>query len=142
MSEMALDVWVDDVRVGRLIQDNDEYIFQYEDIPHLNPERHLVSLTMPVRMKQYDTQILMPPFQTSLPEGALLENLRAKFGKLMDISNDMVLLRLIGNNTIGRVRFSKAGEPLAEVAASTHTLNDLLTYPETEALFMDLLDEF
>lgn len=60
----------------------------------------------------------------------------------MDISNDMVLFRLIDNNTIGRVRFSEAGEPVAEVAASTHTLNDLLTYPETEALFMDLLDEF
>lgn len=63
MSEMALDVWVDEIRVGRLIQDNYEYIFQYEDIPHLNPQRHLVSLTMPVRMKQYDTQILMPPFR-------------------------------------------------------------------------------
>jgi len=142
MGDLALDVWVDNIRVGRLVQDNYEYVFQYENLSRLSPERHLVSLTMPVRLKQYDTQMLMPAFQTSLPEGALLENLRTRFGKLMDINNDMVLLKLIGNNTIGRVRFSDSDPSVKQPEASTQTLTDLLTYPETEALFVELLEQF
>ena len=68
MSIIILDVWVNDRKVGELIQENYEYTFQYQNIVALDPNRDLVSLTMPVRAKQYDTQILMPAFQTSLPE--------------------------------------------------------------------------
>ena len=141
MSTEILDVWVNNRRVGELIQDNYEYLFQYQNIAELNPERDLVSLTMPVRMKPYDTQVLMPPFQMSLPEGALLENLHTRFGKIMDITNDMVLLRLIGNNTIGRVRFTAPGQALQTADSQQYTLQDLLTYPETEELFKELLEQ-
>ncbi|MDA0788524.1 MAG: type II toxin-antitoxin system HipA family toxin [Proteobacteria bacterium] len=141
MSEQ-LDVWVSGTRVGRLTQENYEYFFQYDDIAGLESDRHLVSLTMPVRVRQYETMVLMPPFQTSLPEGALLENLRSSFSKVMDIYNDMVLLGLVGNNTIGRVRFSQPDKPVEEIKEASESLSDLLTYPETEELFVDLLERF
>lgn len=142
MSAEMLDVWVNGKKVGELIQANYEYTFQYQDIASLDPDRDLVSLTMPVRAKRYDTQVLMPPFQMSLPEGALLENLRTRFGKLMDISNDVILLKLVGNNSIGRVRFEEKNTSLRTPEQSDWSLEDLLNHPETEALFQDLLDQF
>jgi serine/threonine-protein kinase HipA len=142
MSVEILDVWVNERKVGELIQEDYEYTFQYQNIASLNPDRDLVSLSMPVRAKQYATQFLMPPFQMPLPEGALLENLRTRFGKIMDINNDIVLLRLIGNSTIGRVRFTAKDEALKTQNQSDYSLKDLLSYPETEDLFRDLLEKF
>jgi serine/threonine-protein kinase HipA len=84
----------------------------------------------------------MPPFQMALPEGALLENLKARFGKLLDIDNDMVLLKLVGTNTIGRVRFTGADEALSASVRSEHSLSELLAHPETETLFRGLLERF
>lgn len=141
MSGDVLDVWVAGKRVGRLFQEDiHAYTFQYQDVGSLDPARDLVSLTMPVRARQYETQVLMPPFQLSLPEGALLENLKSRFGKLLDVDNDMVLLQLVGNNTIGRVRFTAADEALSERVRSEHSLSELLAHPETETLFRDLLE--
>lgn len=141
MSAAILDVWVGDKRVGQLIQEDHTYIFQYRDIASLDPQRDLVSLTMPVRARQYETQILMPSFQMVLPEGALLENLRMRFAKVMNIGNDILLLKLIGNHTIGRVRFTEAGTPLETAARSRYSLTELLTYPGTEELFRELMDQ-
>ena len=141
MSTEILDVWVGNKRVGQLLQENHTYIFQYRDIASLDPQKDLVSLTMPVRARQYETQILMPPFQMVLPEGALLENLRMRFAKVMNISNDILLLKLIGNYTIGRVRFTEAGGPLDTSAQTHYSLTELLTYPGTEDLFRELMDQ-
>ena len=142
MTIESLDVWVNDKKVGQLIQENYSYSFQYQDINSLDPQKDLVSLTMPVRAKQYETQVLMPPFQMALPEGALLETLRTRFGKVMDISNDFLLLKLVGNHTIGRVRFTQVDKPLASGTESNYSLSELLTYPETEDLFTTLMDHF
>lgn len=142
MSGETLDVWVAGKRVGRLFQEDiHAYTFQYQDVGSLDPARDLVSLTMPVRARQYDTQVLMPPFQMALPEGALLENLKSRFGKLLDVENNMVLLQLVGNNTIGRVRFTAVDEALSEGVRSEHSLSELLAHPETETLFRDLLEQ-
>ncbi len=137
----TLDVWVGGKRVGQLTQEDHTYIFQYRDIASLDPRKDLVSLTMPVRARQYETQILMPPLQMVLPEGALLENLRMRFAKVMNISNDILLLKLIGNYTIGRVRFTEAGGILDTSAQSRYSLTELLTYPETEDLFKELMEQ-
>ena len=141
MTIESLDVWVNDKKVGQLIQENYSYSFQYQNINSLDPQKDLVSLTMPVRAKQYETQVLMPPFQMALPEGALLEALRTRFGKVMDISNDIILLKLVGNHTIGRVRFTDIDQTLDANTASDYSLDDLLTYPETEDLFKELMDQ-
>ena len=141
MSAESLDVWVGNKRVGQLIQEDHTYIFQYRDIASLDPQKDLVSLTMPVRARQYETQVLMPPFQMVLPEGTLLEHLRMRFAKVMNISNDILLLKLIGNHTIGRVRFTEAGAPLETGAQSHYSLIELLTYPGTDELFGELMDQ-
>lgn len=141
MSIETLDVWVNDKKVGQLFREDYSYSFQYQNMASLDPTKHLVSLTMPVRAKRYDTQTLMPPFQMTLPEGALLENLRTRFGKVMNINNDIVLLKLVGSHTIGRVRFTEANQVLDADVPSDYTLKDLLTYPETENLFRDLLEQ-
>ena len=141
MSAESLDVWVGNKRVGQLIQEDHTYIFQYRDIASLDPQKDLVSLTMPVRARHYETQVLMPPFQMVLPEGTLLEHLRMRFAKVMNISNDILLLKLIGNHTIGRVRFTEAGAPLETGAQSHYSLIELLTYPGTDELFGELMDQ-
>ena len=141
MSTGTLDVWVGSKRVGQLIREDHTYIFQYRDIASLDPQKDLVSLTMPVRARQYETQVLMPPFQMVLPEGALLEYLRMRFAKVMNINNDIVLLKLVGNHTIGRVRFTGTGEPLDTDAQSRYSLAELLAYPGTEELFRELVDQ-
>ena len=141
MSAESLDVWVGNKQVGQLIQEDHTYIFQYRDIASLDPQKDLVSLTMPVRARQYETQVLMPPFQMVLPEGTLLEHLRMRFAKVMNISNDILLLKLIGNHTIGRVRFTEAGAPLETGAQSHYSLIELLTYPGTDELFGELMDQ-
>ncbi len=139
MTEL-LNVWVGDKRVGELLREEYEYSFQYLDPASLDPTRDLVSLTMPVRNRRYDTQVLMPPFQMALPEGALLDHIRARFGKLVDVTNDLVLLRLVGNNTIGRVRFSEPGEPPKAPLTTPQSLQELLLYPETGTLFTELFE--
>ncbi len=142
MTRESLDVWVGAKKVGQLIQEDHSYSFQYQNINSLDPHRDLVSLTMPIRAKQYETQVLMPPFQMALPEGALLETLRTRFGKVMDINNDIVLLKLVGSHTIGRVRFTESGMLLDTGIQSDYSLSDLITYPETEDLFMELMEQF
>lgn len=141
MTIESLDIWVNKKKVGQLIQENYIYSFQYQDIASLDLSKDLVSLTMPIRAKQYETQILMPPFQMVLPEGALLDNLRTRFGKVMDISNDIILLRLIGNHTLGRVRFTVTGQPLDTDTGSDYSLEDLLSHANTEDLFKDLMEQ-
>ena len=141
MSAEVLDVWVGSKRVGQLIREDHAYIFQYRDIASLDPQKDLVSLTMPVRARQYETQVLMPPFQMVLPEGALLEYLRMRFAKVMNISNDIVLLKLVGSHAIGRVRFTGTGEPLDTDVQSRYSLAELLAYPGTEELFGELVDQ-
>jgi len=96
---------------------------------------------MPIRAKGYDTQILMPPFQMALPEGALLENIRNRFSKLMDLGNDIQLLKLVGSNTIGRLRFIDPAAKKSTSPNESHSLKELLTYPETQDLFNTLLEE-
>ena len=141
MSNGILDVWVGETRVGQLIREDHTYIFQYRDIASLDPQKDLVSLTMPVRGKQYETQVLMPPFQMVLPEGALLEYLLMRFAKVMNITDDIMLLSLIGNHTIGRVRFTEAGASLQQDVQASWSLAELLTYQGTADLFRELMDE-
>ena len=141
MSGVTLDVWVGEKRVGQLIQEGHTYIFQYQDIALLDPKTDLVSLTMPVRARQYETQVLMPAFQMALPEGALLENLRMRFAKVLNINSDIQLLKLLGNHTIGRVSFTEAGMPLDSSGRPCYSLTELLTYPGTEELFRELMDK-
>ena len=62
------------------------------------------SLTMPVRVDQYDAMGgLLPIFEMNLPEGALKERLRLQFAKVIPEFDDLDLLGIVGTSQIGRL---------------------------------------
>ena len=66
-----------------------------------------VSLTMPVRVDQYDSMSgLLPVFEMNLPEGALRDRLRLQFAKAIPEFDDLDLLQIVGSSQIGRLRYS------------------------------------
>jgi serine/threonine-protein kinase HipA len=142
MSGQRLAVFVNRKRVGCVVNEGGEYVFAYENPDQLDPLCDLVSLTMPVRAKSYETQVLMPPFQTNLPEGALLEQLRKRFGKIMDTYNDLNLLQLVGQHMIGRVRFGAASREEDLAPSDERVLRSLLRDQSTHALFDELMARY
>ncbi len=51
-----------------------------------------------------DIHMILPPvLQTSLPEGELLAAIYQKMGKVLKISDDFDILKLVGGNMIGRI---------------------------------------
>lgn len=133
-----LDIYVDGVLIGKLYKEDDHsYIFRYLT---KDPAR-FVSLTMPVRVKDYEYQVLHPIFQMNLPEGYNLEILRRKFAKLMEL-DDMALLSLVGGKQIGRVAAAESGkQPTAEPVL---TIRDdaLLGTKGARALLTSLVEQY
>ena len=77
----------------------------------------------------------------NLPEGALLEAIRRAIAKLAG-EDDLTILRVTGGNQIGRNRFSLPGDSAPGVAETAESLDDLLSYPDTEELFHDLVAKY
>ena len=129
-------------QVGLLAYEDYQYSFRYDAPSRLTPTTDLVSLTMPVRAASYDTQVLPPPFQMLLPEGDLLLQLRARFGKALDLDNDFNLLRLVGHNTIGRLGFRELDSAFApaQPMPAIPALETLLRHPDARALLGELID--
>ncbi len=141
MSTLALAVWVADNRAGLLDRTSDQnrYLFAYDQSAE-SPNAQ-VSLTMPVRLETWLSQDLHPVFQMNLPEGALLEAIRRAIAKLAG-EDDLTILRITGGNQIGRNRFSLPGDSSPGNAKTTESLDGLLSYPDTEELFNDLLTKY
>jgi serine/threonine-protein kinase HipA len=112
---MPLDVYVAGNRVGVLADEAIETgLIDFDYLPGVD-ESLSVSLTMPPdsEVATYHGFIgLPPPFEVSLPEGAVLEAIRQRLGKHIQVDDDLALLKLIGRRTIGRVSFG--GPPVAE----------------------------
>jgi serine/threonine-protein kinase HipA len=136
-----LNVFVSDTRVGRLTRsdrEEDTILFTYDEDCS---DENAVSLTMPVRVDQYDAMGgLLPIFEMNLPEGALKERLRNEFAKAIPELDDLDLLAIVGGSQIGRVRYSSQGQRLDDVPAQD--LEEILTYQGTSDLFAHLLDRF
>ncbi len=112
----SLDVFVADQFVGVLQERVDTGLVDFEYRTG-TPAQWAASLLMPPEAPPEDYRDfngLPPPFEVSLPEGMLLEAIRSRFGKLIDVSSDFDLLRLVGRHTIGRVTF---GGPLERADA-------------------------
>lgn len=108
----SLPVFVSDQEVGILREDPDTGLidFAYKTSDRLQPS---VSLTMPATAAPEDLtgfNGLPPPFEISLPEGYILDILRQRFAKQVDVDDDLALLRIVGRNTIGRVTFGGPAE--------------------------------
>ncbi len=141
MSTLALAVWAADNRAGLLDRtpNQNRYLFAYDQSAE-SPNAQ-VSLTMPVRLETWLSQDLHPVFQMNLPEGALLEAIRRAIAKLAG-EDDLTILRITGGNQIGRNRFSLPGDSNPGNAETTESLDGLLSYPDTEELFNDLLTKY
>lgn len=141
MSASTLAVWAAECRAGRLDRapGQRQYVFAYDQsVASLDAQ---VSLTMPVRLESWLSRDLHPIFQMNLPEGALLETIRRAIAKLAG-ETDLTILRVTGGNQIGRNRFSLPGDAAPGVVETAESLDDLLSYPDTEELFHDLVAKY
>ena len=138
---MALAVWGGEHRAGLLgrATDRRHYVFAYDSSASLPDVQ--VSLTMPLRLESWVSQDLHPVFQMNLPEGALLEAIRRSVAKLAG-DDDLTILRVTGGNQIGRNRFSLPTDSAPGVMETRESLDELLTYPDTEELFHDLVSRY
>lgn len=141
MSSTTLAVWAAECRAGLLDRtpDQQRYVFAYDHAAK-SPDAQ-VSLTMPVRLESWQSRDLHPIFQMNLPEGALLEAIRRAIAKLVG-EDDLTMLRVTGGNQIGRNRFSLPGDEAPGVVETVESLDDLLSYPDTEELFRDLVAKY
>ena len=139
--QQSLAVWAAEHRAGLLSRSTDKhrYIFAYDqNAPRPDSQ---VSLTMPIRLESWNSRDLHPIFQMNLPEGALLEAIRRAIAKIAG-EDDLTLLRVTGGNQIGRNRFSLPTDKTPGVVETRESLEDMLSYPDTEELFHDLVSKY
>lgn len=95
-----------------------------------------ISLSMPLRARQYTGKHLFPLFQMNLPEGYMLELLKNRFAKTTHFDS-MLLLALTGRQSaIGRVALHADG--IDGEAEKPTPLSTLLANEGTGDLFKDL----
>lgn len=101
-----------------------------------------VSVTMPVRVKSWDTEFgLAPIFEMNLPEGALREYLKRRFAKATGRFDDFDLLSIVGRSQIGRIRYSALNETLSE-EVPFQSIDQILRARRDGELFDYLLEQF
>ena len=130
MKESNLKVFVNAILSGRLSEEEDQYVFNYDE-----DAEALVSLTMPIRSASWTSKTLHPIFQMNMPEGALREAIKNHFSKIEKM-DDMGFLKIIGPYVLGRVKF----EDIIS-SNSNMSLEEILTSPK-ENLFEELMDRF
>ncbi|RJP25830.1 MAG: type II toxin-antitoxin system HipA family toxin [Deltaproteobacteria bacterium] len=133
----SLAVWVGPRKVGRLERAED-HTFAYR--PEASPS-DAVSLTMPVRLKSWQSRDLHPVFQMNLPEGALRIAVRSAIAKVAG-TDDMTVLRVVGGNTIGRNRFSRPEDDAPMFPSEPESLEEILSFPDALELFNELVSRY
>lgn len=128
-----LNVHVSSCPAGKLFRESGEYVYRYND---KTPARAFVSLTMPVRKKDYAHPQLHPVFEMHLPEGYLLSIIKKQFAKLTN-TDDFGLLQLLAPNIHGRVKFNP-GDRSPEKSLSL----DTLIHSDNPDLFDELVSRF
>lgn len=99
---------------------------------------------MPVRTDEYRHRELHPIFQMNLPEGYVLEQLRNRLAKTVNV-DPMLLLALSGSSSpIGRVHTSSQAVDalLKRQPFSGETIEEILTWDGTQDIFADLVDRY
>lgn len=118
--------------------EEDTFLFRYHESC---PPSDAVSLTMPVVRDPYDSMSTVHPvFEMNLPEGALLEKLRALFAKVIPNFDSLALLAVVGASQVGRLRYAAPNAEPTEIPAID--LDEVLTYGGTQPLFDELLDRY
>lgn len=128
---------------GTLSFEERRYLFGYG---RASPDETAVSLTMPVRSRQYESQALHPVFQMNLPEGFMLEELRNRLAKTLQL-DDMALLAISGSQApIGRVQVDPTeltrGLLKRPDIQRGESLTEILEWDGKENIFTELVDKY
>ena len=132
-NKKTLEVHVHNNSIGYLSFENDEYIYSYKEGEN---ENNYISLTMPVRQKQYINRSLHPLFEMHLPEGYLLSIIKKHFSKIAK-TDDFGLLKLMSSNIKGRINYKTQESKKKEILYLDNLLN-----PRSEILFDELVSKF
>ena len=128
---------------GTLSLEDRVYLFGYG---RARPDEAAVSLTMPVRSRQYESQALHPVFQMNLPEGFMLEELRNRLAKTLQL-DDMALLAISGSQApIGRIQVDPTemtrGLLKRPEIQRGESLTEILEWDGKENIFAELVDKY
>jgi serine/threonine-protein kinase HipA len=136
---LKLHVWVNDKKVGTLDRHGSGTTFVYDQ--GVEPA-DAISLNMPVRTASYDqTYGLLPVFDTNMPEGLLLDNLRRDISKAYGHADAYDILSETGKNQIGRVRVLKIDER-PQRQSTIPSIQDVLEAEATEAFVTDMFKKY
>ncbi|MDF1879630.1 HipA N-terminal domain-containing protein, partial [Sulfurimonas sp. SAG-AH-194-C20] len=124
-------VKVDNIPVGELTQENNQYIFSYT-----TQKNEFISLTMAPRAQQYLNNKLHPLFEMHLPEGYLLSIIKKHFSKITK-TDDFGLLKLMSGNINGRITY----ETQITSKSSALSLQELIN-PISSSLFEELVSRY
>jgi serine/threonine-protein kinase HipA len=141
MKMTSLKVSTPEGHSGRILTSGDDYIFRYQEDALLNTA---ISLSMPVRADEFRRRDLHPVFQMNLPEGYMLEQLRNRLAKTVNV-DPMLLLALSGSSSpIGRIQVHSetVNALLGEQQFPGEKLEEILTWDGAEDIFADLLDRY
>lgn len=141
MKMTSLKVSTPEGRSGRVFTSAEDFIFRYHE--DALPDS-AISLSMPVRTDEFRRRDLHPIFQMNLPEGYVLEQLRNRLAKTVNV-DPMLLLALSGSSSpIGRVqvRSETVDALLEEQEFPGEKLEEILTWDGTEDIFAGLLDRY
>lgn len=125
--------------IGQLMQEDGLCIFRYNSAA---VQEDFVSLTMPVRTRDYTHSRLLPIFEMHLPEGYLLALLQRHFAKLTQ-TDDFGVLHLLAPAVRGRLHYRHGpAKPEQHNEPAPLTLTQLLHPSQQEDLFQELVQRF
>lgn len=101
MSYRKADIYVLESKAGELSETETGYQFQYDGEYLTSNEAEPVSLTLPLRERPYESQVLFPFFDGLIPEGWLLEVVKDTWK--VNPKDRMGLLLVSCRDTIGNV---------------------------------------
>lgn len=128
-----LNVCIGGYPAGKLFPETEEFVFRYSETA---PPEQFVSLTMPVRRKDYSHPRLHPIFEMHLPEGYLLSIIKKQFAKITN-TDDFGLLKLLAPNVRGRVEYIRDDQP-----ENSPLHLDTLLHSDNPGLFEELVSRF
>ncbi|WP_426808753.1 type II toxin-antitoxin system HipA family toxin [Pseudomonas sp. WOUb67] len=126
---------------GKIFGAGADYLFRYREEAKASSA---ISLLMPMRLEEYRHRELHPIFQMNLPEGYVLEQLRNRLAKVVNV-DPMLLLALSGSSSpIGRVSVSSAQVDalLRRQQFPGEKLEEILAWDGAEDIFAGLVDRY
>jgi serine/threonine-protein kinase HipA len=99
-------VYYKELYAGLIIEDENQYTFEYASEYLKNPDARPISLTLPLRSEQYSSKFLFPFFDGLIPEGWMLD-IAEKNWKI-NPRDRMELLLTFCKEAIGAVSVKKA----------------------------------